>query len=127
MKVLMNEILAFQQFYEKIKDEHFPMKTAYKFMKFFKRVDEELTFYQKQIVQISEDYGERDSEGNLVLLEDNQSIKIQKEKIEECQKKLDELLNIETEIDEITFSLDELETLNLSLSDLQLIEKFITE
>ena len=126
MQIKMNELLSFQNFYEKIKNKSLPIKTSYKFMKFFNEVNKELKFYQEQLIKISEEFGERDKNGELISTEEG-GVKIKKEELSNCQSKINELLNLDIEIDNIIFSLDELENLNLSLSDLQIIEKFICE
>lgn len=127
MQIKMNEVLSFQFFYTEVKNKSLPIKTAYKFTKLFNKVEEELKFYQEQIVKISEEYGERDSEGGLVLLESGNGIKIKPELIEECQLKITELLEIEVEIGEITFSIDELEGVEISIEDMNLLSKIITD
>ena len=127
MKIKLVEILNFQSFYETIKDKKLPIKTAYKFTKFFNKVDEEIVFYQTKIREISESYGERDQDGNLVFLEGGRGVKIQESKITACQEEIRDLTNLEVEIDDIAFSTSELEGLELTVEELYPVMAFITE
>ncbi len=127
MVVTMNELLSFRMFYEEVKDESLPIRTAYKFTKLFNKIDEELNFYQEQIQKLSQEYGEVDKDGNLIPLEDGMSIKIKPNKIVECQQKVDELLNLEVEVGDFSFTMDELDGLSLSIANMRAISKFICE
>lgn len=127
MVVTMKDILNLRWFYTEIKDQTLSIRTAYKFTKLFNQVDTELEFYQEQIQQISQEFGELDEEGSLIPMDDGQSIKIKPDKIIECNEKVSELLNLEVNIDDCTFTLNELEGVSLSVSQMQAISKFICE
>lgn len=127
MKIKLVEILNFQSFYETIKNKKLPIKTAYKFTKFFNKVDEEIVFYQTKIREISEAYGERDEKGDLVFLEDGRGVKVQESKIAECQKEIQDLTTLEVEIDDISFSTSELEGLELTVEELYPVMSFIVD
>ena len=127
MKILMNEILTFQTFYDKINSKKLPIKTAYKFAKFFSRVNEELKFYQDQLIKISQEYCEYNPDGTPVLLEGGGAIKIKEDKIAECQAEMQKLLNLEVEIPDVFFTLDELDGTEMTLDELYPIMKFIQE
>lgn len=127
MTVNIIDILNFQVFYEKIRDKKLPIKTAYKFTKFFKKVDEEIIFYQTKLREIGELYGEKDENGQLVLIDGKNGIKIKDDKINECREEITALNTLEVEIDDISFSVEELDGLELTIEELYPISVFITE
>ena len=127
MTLKIDDILSLQNFYEKIKNEKLPMKTSYKFAKFFSKVKTELEFYQKEMEKIVFEYAEKDKDNKPILLENGAGIKVIPDKIEECQKALNDLYNIDFDIYDFSINLNELENLNFSIEDLILIEKFIVE
>lgn len=127
MNIKLVEILKFENFYSKIKEKKLPIKTTYKLTKFFNKVDEEIKFFQTRIKEICETYGERDENNNFIPLEGGAGIKVKEDKIEECQKEIYDLSNLEVEIPAISISLEELEGLELSIEELYPILSFIEE
>lgn len=127
MNIKLVEILKFENFYSKIKGKNLPIRTAYKLTKFFNKVDEEIKFFQTRIKEICETYGERDENNNFIPLEGGAGIKVKEDKIEDCQKEIYDLSNLEVEIPAISISLEELEGLELSIEELYPILSFIKE
>ena len=102
-----------------------PVKTAYKFSKIDKIIKEEMEFYQNKINEIIECYGEKNNNGDYVILESG--IKIKEDFRVQCQQEIIELENLEIEIADIFFTLDELEIFQLSINELSILEQFIQE
>lgn len=103
-----------------------PISLAYKFNKLMNSVDKELDFFQEKLNAILEKYAERDEQGNYVQLTPN-NIKIQEDKMDECQKELNELQSFEVEIPEIKFSLEELDCLEVTPQQLKSLMSFIED
>lgn len=127
MMVKMYQILEFENFYNKIKDVKMSIKTAYKFSKLMREIDNERTFYQTKLQFIIDTYGERDNEGNFVLTQDKNGVQIKKTELEKCQKELTELSNLDIEINGVEISIEELENFELTLQDLNILMPFIKE
>jgi hypothetical protein len=121
------EVLEFRALYEKIKSIDLPVRLSYKFLKFFRKIQDEIDFYQKEQFKILDEFGIKDEKGNLEYTEDKSGVKIKEGTEEICHKKMEELLNLDIEIKDVNFSLDELEQLNLSLEDLNCLMQFIEE
>lgn len=127
MIVKMYQILDFENFYNKIKDTKMSVKTAYKFSKLIREIDNERLFYQTRLQSIIDTYGEKDDEGNFVLTQDKTGVQIKKAELEKCQKEIIELSNLETEINGIEISIEEIENFDLTLLDMNILMPFIKE
>ena len=110
-----------------LKNKTFPIRTSYKLSKISKRVEEEVKFYQDKVGELTNEYGERDSEGAFVFGENKQTILIQKDKIEECQKKINDLLQIEIEPITTRLTIDELEDASLTMEEVEMLMPLIEE
>lgn len=127
MIVKMYQILEFEKFYNKIKDIKMSIKTAYKFSRLVREIDNEKIFYQTKFQSIIETYGEKDEEGNFVLTQDKTGIQIKKAELKKCQKEVMELSNLEVEISGIDISIEELDNFELTLQDMNILMPFIKE
>ena len=127
MKIKMYQILEFENIYNKLKDEKMSVKTAYKFSKLTREIENERFFYQTKLQSIIETYGEKDDEGNFVLTEDKNGVQIKKGEIEKCQREVAELTNLDVEINGIEISIEELESFELTLQDMEILMPFIKE
>lgn len=98
---------------------------AYKIMKLMKNTQNDCDFYQEKFNDILTEYGEKDDNGQLI--QENNGIKIQDGKMEECTSKVNELNNTEIELPKIKFTLEELKPYNFSVIDMAKIDEFIQE
>ena len=127
MNMKMNKINDFQKFYNQIKNNEMPIKTAFKLNKLFNQIDKEALFYQDEFNKIIQKYAKRDDNNNYVYTEDGNSILIIDGKQTECNEKLAELYNLEVDVGEHQFTLDELDCLKISLNDMNCLMPFIVE
>jgi len=104
-----------------------PFKTVRKFSKLFSRLEEEVAFYQENFKKLVDEYSEKDEEGNPVLLDNGQGVKIKEGLITECNMKVDELNNLDVEITDIKFNEEEFENLNLTIGEASFLIPFIEE
>lgn len=125
--MFINEILQLPNFFEVIRTPKLSFKTAYKLAKLSKAVEEELSFYKEKMQEIIYEYGEKDSEGNLVLIEDGTGVVLNSNTQEECYQKIAELEYLEVELPNIKFSVEEFAGTTLSLEELQPILPFIED
>ena len=127
MKLKMQQIIEFQKFYNNVKNIKLPLKTAYKLNKLFIQANEELSFYQQKFVEIINNFGKRDENGELVYSSDKTSIEIEEARRDECFQKIEELQNLEVDINGIDFTIEELEGFNLTISEVECLMPFIKE
>ena len=100
--------------------------STYKLLKFFNKLKVDADFYREKLVEILNDYAERDDTGKAIVTENGQKIQIQPDKLEECEQKLQELAEIEIQEPEITFTLNEIPE-GLSVQEFNLLMPFIKE
>lgn len=100
-------------------------KLAYKFMKFLSKIETEEQFYNTKMREIIETYGERDDKGGFVFV--GEGIKIVKDKIDECNKKIEDLSETEVDAPDIYFSIDELSEVKMSAKEILALSDFIKE
>lgn len=112
MKLTFSQLLQIQQIYP-INDK-LPFKTAYTFVKLGEIIEQELKFYYTKMNEVISEYSTKDADGKPELTPDGNLIKIDPDKLEECQKQLEELHNVEVDIGDITFTEEALEALTLT-------------
>ena len=126
MKITIYQLISTLNIEKELLTQKLPIRTAYNLSKIFARAREELKFYQEKFKEIVIQYGEKDENGNLIFLE-NENISIPKDKIEECQKEITDLQNLELEIPDYSISLDSLEAIKISLDEISILLPFICE
>lgn len=127
MKLNMNQGIELQGLLLRLKDEKIPIRTAYKFNKLIPILEEELKFYNTEFAKIINQYAQKDKNGNPILSEDKTSIQIIKDKIDECQQKIEELSSIEFEVKGVSFKIDELKNINLTILEMRSLMPLIEE
>lgn len=124
MKVNMNTALQIKGISSIVVDKKMPTKTAYKFMKLLKAIEEEETFFNTKMKEIIDEFGEKDETGQPIVLP-NGNVRIKEGVENECNEKVKELETIEVEIPDTKFSIDELEVLELSPRDIYSLDLLI--
>ena len=127
MTLKMSNIILLKGVCENLKFQKTSVKTAYKISKILNVVEKEFEFYQTKIVEIVNEYAEKDENSQPIMIDGGNGVKINPEKIGEAQTKILELETIETELNITPLSLDELEGLEISISDMQTLSCIIEE
>lgn len=128
MTLKIYQILALQKLYTKISQQELPIRLNYKLTKFYKSIESDFEFYKTKMTEIINEYGQRDENGSIVLTSNGSEAKIQPDRAEECQSKINELMGIEaTDVYNLSIKLDEIETLKLTMQEMKLLEPFIEE
>lgn len=127
MTLKMYEVLDFASFFEKAKSQRLPFKTAYQLTLLSKEIEKHTAFYQEGLQQLISDYAQRDEDGNYIPTSDNQGVLLKPEHLEEVNKKLVELRELDVELPDISFSPVTFETMELSLDEISIIMPFIKE
>lgn len=104
----MDQIIAFRNNGDFFADTTLPLKGAYKLNKIKKAVEKEGEFYTEKFQEIVEKYAKHDDNGQLVFSEDGNQIMIKDGMVDECNKALEDLQNLEVEIETYGFNLDDL-------------------
>lgn len=123
----LNTILSFPNFYNQIRSNPLPFKTAHKLSKLSRAIEEEIGFYREKMTELVEQYARKDDEGNYIYINNGRDIALKPETMVECQNKIRELETMEIELPDIKFSVDELENTTLTVDELQPILPFIED
>ena len=127
MVLKMSQALEIPALYQSIKDCKMPIKTAYKFNKLIRYLEEDLVFYQSQVASLLNEYAARNASGEYEYSNNGAAIKIIEGKQQECNKKLGDLLDLRITISDVTFELEELNEIELTVSQLDSLMPFIVE
>lgn len=124
----ISQVLQILEIRNRILNQKLPIKTSYKFSRFFAALEKEGKFFNEQLNKIIEEYGKRDENGNFVLSEDKNSVLIIEGKYSECMEKTKELNDLEVNLDYIpSFSIEELDNLDLTVREIELLMPYIQE
>lgn len=123
MKIKLIDLMQINQIFEKLYDKPLSVKTSYKLMKFAESTQKDIQFFKQNIADLIEKYGEKDKDGNLILVDDN--YKIEKDHINDFNTQYKEIQEVEAEIKSFKLSLDELKGVKLTPAELYIIKDFI--
>lgn len=125
-KVTMDQIIAFRNNGDFFGGATLPLKGAYKLNKIKKAVEKEGEFYTEKFQEIVDTYARKDDDGNLVFSDDGNQIMIKDGMVEECNKALADLQELEVEIETYDLSLEDLgEDLECTPEELEALMPFM--
>lgn len=125
MKITLDNLAAAVDFIEKHRTNKMSFKTAYKFNKLVNDNKDDIAFFREKYGGLLREYCEKDEDGKPLV--DDQSVRIQSDKMDEFTKKAVEILSIEVEASNVRFSIEELEGLEVSVDELKPLMVFIEE
>lgn len=103
-----------------------PLKGAYKLNKIRKALDKEGEFYSNKFQEIIDTYAQKDDNGELIFNDDGTQIMIQEDKLEECEKALTDLQNLEVQIENYNFTIEDLgENIECTPDELAILMPFM--
>ena len=118
------EAINFLTFYDEVKSRNTDFTIAYKLAKISRRAEEERTFYVDTLRRILDDYGQKDEQGNLVMDETGNNVKIKPECITDCNKAIQSLADVEVK-EMPTLSFEDLKGLSISPELAALVVPFV--
>lgn len=108
VKITMNQVMDFRNNIGFFSSVNLPLKGAYKLNKIRKSLEKESDFYNEKFQEIVEKYSRKDENGEIVFNEDGSQIMIQEDLIDECDKALTDLQNLEVEVDNCNLTIEDL-------------------
>jgi len=108
VNVTMDQIIAFRNNGDFFAGTTLPLKGAYKLNKIKKAVEKEGEFYTEKFQEIVDTYAKHDENGQLVFSEDGNQIMIKDGMVEECNKALADLQELEVQIENYGLALEDL-------------------
>ena len=126
-KITIDTAIDLEANEEAFSSQTMPLKGAYKLNKIFHEIADLTDASKQQFNNLIIKYSEKDEEGNPVVLEDG-SIKIQPDKIDECNEKISNLMNEEIEIDNYDLDIEQLgDNFNLSLEQMDKLSRILND
>lgn len=126
-KITIDTAIDLEANEEAFSSQTMPLKGAYKLNKIFHEIADLTDASKQQFNNLIIEYSEKDEEGNPVVLEDD-SIKIQPDKIDECNEKISNLMNEEIEIDNYDLDIEQLgDNFNLSLEQMDKLSRILND
>lgn len=126
VKVTMDQIIAFRNNGDFFSGTTLPLKGAYKLNKLKKAIEKEAEFYGEKFQEIVDTYAQKNENGGPVFSEDGNQILIKEGMIEECNKALEDLQDLEIEIENYGLSLEDLgEGLECTPDELEALMPFM--
>ena len=126
VNVTMDQIIAFRNNGDFFAGASLPLKGAYKLNKIKKAVEKEADFYTEKFQEIVDLYAKKDDDGNLIFSDDGSQIMIKDGMVEECNKALADLQELEVEIENYNLTLDDLgENLECTPEELEALMPFM--
>ncbi|MGL5559199.1 MAG: DUF1617 family protein [Paraclostridium dentum] len=128
MKLTNRKIVNDSNFLGTLTNMQLPIKVSYAIAKNVSKIEKELELYNKEKQKLIDKYCIKDEKGNNKIDENNQ-FKIADENLDDWNKSINELLDIEIEIDTHKFNINDLLNSNLDMtpSELMLIDYMIEE
>lgn len=128
MKLANRKIVNDANFLGTLTNKQLPIKVSYAIAKNVSKIEKELEIYSKEKQKLVDKYCIKDENGNNKIDENNQ-LKIADENLDDWNKSINELLDIEIEIDIHKFNINDLLNSNLDMtpSELMLIDYMIEE
>lgn len=105
-----------------------PIKVSYAIAKNISKIESELKIYNSERQKLIDKYSVKDEEGNTII-DENNTLKIQVEFLEDWNRQLQELLYIEVDVDIHKFNIDDLMYCNCEMTpaEFMLIDYMIEE
>lgn len=128
MKLTNKKILNDIHMLNNLSNLELPVKVSYKIAKNIMNIEKELKVYNTQRQKLIDKYCLKD-ENNQNVIDENNNFTIDDKYLDKWNKKINELLDIEVNIDILTFKIDELmyDNYKMTPSQLMLIDYMIED
>lgn len=128
MKITNRRIVMDSNFLGNLTQKKLPIKVSYAIAKNISKIENELNIYNKERQKLIDKYCKKDKDGKNIVDKDNK-LSIEDAYLDDWNKDLNELLNIEIEIDIHKFNINDLLNSNyeMTASELMLIDYMIEE
>lgn len=124
--VKISEIIDLREIADELRGKTLPLPGAYKLTKIINNLEKDFNFYSEKFQEIVATYAQKNEDGSYKFSEDGEQILIQTDKIDECNQKLEELLDLEVTLDNLDFSIENLgENFECTPNDLEKLMPFL--
>ena len=125
IKVTLNDIITNNNLFREIHSKPMPARTAFKVARLIRELDKENEMFDKQRIDIVTRYAKRDENGDMV--EENNQVLIDDDKMQQFQDEFNALLDTEVEVNAEKLDIEDLGDIELTPKQIINLEKFINE
>ena len=123
IKISVENIFNSVPVLKELTEKPFKGAMTFKIVRLIRELDKEITSFEEARNKIADTYAERDKDGKYVIV--NDSIKIQEDKIQQCNEELISLMNTIVEINAEKIPAFALNDIDISPSQAMAIEELI--
>jgi hypothetical protein len=127
MTLKMYQVVELPMFFNKIKQQKLPFKTAYQIALLMQEVDKHHSFYQEQYREILMEYGKKDEQGKFIQTTDGQGVMLVEETLDEAYAKFTELRDLDVILPDINFVAEAFEKVEFTPEEMMILLPFIKE
>ena len=124
IKLTINELLNVIPILRELSTKPFKGSTTFKIARLMRELDKETTLFEESRQKLAEKYGARKEDGSLDVMEDG-TIKLQEDKIQECNEEIMNLLATEIEINADKIAVEAFDDIEISPSQAIAIDALI--
>lgn len=125
IKVTLNDIITNNNLFREIHSKPMPARTAFKVARLIRELDKENEMFDKQRIDIVTRYAKRDENGDMI--EENNQVLIDDDKMQQFQDEFNALLDTEVEVNAEKLDIEDLGDIELTPKQIMNLEKFINE
>lgn len=125
MKHKMYQVAELAPILSKLKEAKLPFKISYKVALLVLEAEKSLNYYNAQLRNMLDCYGEHDENGGLVSTKDGGGILLRPEFKEEAYQKLEELGDLDVDLPDYKFDLDAFGDIEISPQEMLVLMPFI--
>lgn len=118
MLLKLNEIKNLKDPLKELVDKEIPVKTAYKFLKLVKAVEQEVIDIEQMRIKMVKNYGEIKEDGKIIVTEENQK---------KFLKEYEDFMKTEVDLDIPDICIDDLGDINISVNSLSNLEVILNK
>ena len=125
--IKIQDAINFSQFAKAHEDDNIPFSLAHRIYKIYISLINDIEFYYTKQKGIIEQFAQKNELGEVVHNDEQGTISLNPDTIEECKKALDELEELEVTLDFVPITEEELSNcgIKVKLSEMAAIEQFI--
>ena len=124
IKITMNELLNVIPVLRELSTKSFKGATTFKIARLIRELDKETALFEESRQKLAEKYGVRKEDGSLDIMEDG-TVKLQEDKVQECNEEILNLLTTEVEINADKIAVEAFEDIEISPSQVIAMDALI--
>ena len=125
IQVTLNDIITNNSLFREIHSRPMPARAAFKVARLIRELDKENEMFDKQRIDIVTRYAKRDE--NSDMIEENNQVLIDDDKMQQFQDEFNALLDTEVEVNAEKLDIEDLGDIELTPKQIMNLEKFINE